>query len=134
VTAFDVTLYGLDAAVKWNGWSLNAELFLRWIDQIEGTGPLPVRDLFQRGGYVEGGYFLIPEKLDANLRYSHVSGRYGDAAEYAAGVNWYPLATPMMKVSFDVTRLDGSPLQHTPSDILAGDDGTLFRTQFQAEF
>jgi hypothetical protein len=134
VTTFDATFYGLDGAVKWNGWSLNAEVHLRWIDQIAGTGPLPVRKLFQRGWYLEGGYFLIPGKLDANLRYSQVSGGYGNAAEYAAGVNWYPLGKPTMKVSFDVTSLDGSPLQNTTSDILVGDKGTLFRTQFQAEF
>ena len=39
-----------------------------------------------------------------------------------------------MKVSFDVTSLDDSPLQIRASDILVGDDGVLFRTQFQAEF
>ena len=39
-----------------------------------------------------------------------------------------------MKVSFDVTVLDGSPLNNNSSDILVGDDGVLFRTQFQAEF
>ena len=41
---------------------------------------------------------------------------------------------PEVKLSFDVTQFDGSPLQNRTSDILVGDDGTLFRTQFQAEF
>jgi hypothetical protein len=59
---------------------------------------------------------------------------FGSASEYAAGFNWYPLDTSKMKVSFDATSLDGSPLQNTTSDILVGDDGMLFRTQVQAEF
>lgn len=134
VSSFDVTLYGVDFAWKSFGWSMDAEIFLRWLDNIEGNGPLPVTSLFQHGYYVEGGRFLVPKKLDANLRYSHVSGEYGDASEYAAGVNWYPTDSEKLKISFDVTWLDGSPLQNRSSDILVGDDGVLFRTQFQAEF
>lgn len=134
VSSFDVVLYGLDFAWKSHGWSIDAEVFLRWINQIEGNGPLPVTSLFQHGYYVEGGRFLLAKKLDFNLRYSHVGGEYGDASEYAAGLNWYPADSPKVKISFDVTSLDGSPLQNRSSDILVGDDGVLFRTQFQAEF
>jgi hypothetical protein len=104
------------------------------INDIRGGGPLPVSDVFQHGYYVEGGRFLIAKKLDANARYSQVDGPFGDAREIAGGLNWYPLDTPKMKISFDVTLLDGSPLNNTTSDILVGDDGILFRTQFQAEF
>jgi hypothetical protein len=50
-----------------------------------------------------------------------------------AGVNWSPLGTATMKVSFAVTSLDGSPLQNTTDDFLVGDDEALFRTQFHAE-
>ena len=134
VSDFDLYLYGADVAVKNRGWSLNAEVFLRWIEQLRGDGPLPHSDLFQRGFYVEGGRFLIPKKLDVNARYSEVQGLFGNSSEYAAGVNWYPLDNSKVKVSFDVTVTDGSPLQNTATDILVGDDGTLFRTQFQAEY
>jgi hypothetical protein len=134
VSDFDIFLYGIDAAWKWNGWSVNGECFARWIEQIVGDGPLPKTALFQHGLYLEGGRFLIPRTFDVNARYSLVSGEFGNGAEYAAGFNWYPLAKPSLKMSFDVTSLDGSPLQNTASDILAGDQGTLFRTQFQAEF
>ena len=134
VSDFDVVLYSADVAWKYKGWSVDAELFLRWIEHIKGNGPLPTSDIFQKGFYVEGGRFLIPKLLDVNFRYSQVSGPFGNASEYAAGFNWYPLKKSTMKVSFDVTSLDGSPLQNTASDILVGDDGTLFRTQFQAEF
>ena len=106
---------------------------MRWLQSFQADGALPVNDLFQRGFYVEGGRFLIPKKLDINARYSEVRGLFGDSTEYAAGLNWYPLDTFKLKVSMDVTVLDGSPLQNTTTDILVGDDGTLFRTQIQAE-
>ena len=134
VSDFDLYFYGADVAMKNNGWSLNAEVFFRWLEQIRGDGALPDTDLFQRGFYVEGGRFLIPKKLDVNARYSEVQGKFGYGSEYAAGFNYYPLESSKVKVSFDVTSLNGSPLQNTTSDILVGDDGVLFRTQFQAEF
>ena len=134
VDRFKLYLYGVDFAWKAHGWSFNTEAFLRWIEDISGDGPLPTTDLFQRGFYAEGGFFLLPRKLDFNLRYSQVSGLFGNFSEYAMGFNWFPMNTRKMKISFDVTSLDGSPLNNTAIDVLVGDDGTLFRTQFQAEF
>jgi hypothetical protein len=134
VSQFDIYFYGIDAALKWRGWSVNAEAFFQWLEDIQGSGPLPLAGVFQRGFYLEGGRFLVPKKLDINFRFSEVNSLFGNANELAAGFNWYPLETSKMKVSFDVTSLESSPLQNTSSDILVGDDGKLFRTQFQAEF
>jgi len=135
VSGVNVTFYGVDFAAKWQGWSFNSEVFMRWLDDFEADGALPVDSLMQRGFYVEGGRFLVPQKLDVNLRYSEISGLIGGGSEYAAGLNWYPLDNShKFKCSFDVTVLDGSPLNNTASDILVGDNGTLFRTQIQAEF
>ena len=134
VDRFKLYLYGVDFAYKGYGWSFDAEAFFRWIEDIAGDGPLTTSDLFQRGFYAEGGFFILPKKLDFNLRYSQISGVFGNSSEYAMGFNWFPLETRRVKVSLDVTALDGSPLQNTAIDILVGDDGTLLRTQFQAEF
>ncbi|WP_231846385.1 porin [Rhodopirellula baltica] len=134
ISDFDIWFYGADFAWKRRGWSLTSEMFLRWITDIRGDGALAKNQVFQHGCYVEGGKFLIDKKLDVNLRFSRVDGDYGAANEYAVGMNWYPLSKPSLKVTFDMTQLDGSPLQNTTSDILVGDEGTLFRTQFQAEF
>ncbi|TWU06278.1 Phosphate-selective porin O and P [Stieleria varia] len=134
VSDFDLWFYGVDMSWKYRGWSATSEVFLRWIDDITADGVLPQTNLFQHGFYAEGGRFIIPKTLDLNLRYSQVAGDFGTASEIASGFNWYPLAKSTIKCSFDATYLDGSPLQNTTSDILVGDDGVLFRSQFQAEF
>lgn len=134
VSQYDLVFYGLDASYKGYGWSVNSEVFCRWINDIQGDGPLADDSLQQFGYYVEGGYFLIPKVFDLNLRHSQVNGDYGSASEFAIGCNWFPLKKQQMKVSFEVTQLDGSPLQNTSTDILVGDNGALFRTQVQLEF
>lgn len=134
VSGVDVFFYGVDLGFKFRGFSFNTEVFMRWLEDFESDGVLPDNRLMQHGFYIEGGRFLIPKKLDVNFRYSEVDGRYGGGSETSAGVNWFPLETHKMKCSFDVTVLDGSPLNNTASDILVGDNGVLFRTQIQAEF
>lgn len=134
VSGVDVFFYGVDYGFKFRGFSFNSEVFMRWLENFESDGVLPNNRLMQHGFYIEGGRFLIPNKLDVNFRYSEVDGLHGDASEIAAGINWFPLESHKLKCSFDVTVLDGSPLNNTTSDILLGDDGVLFRTQIQAEF
>ncbi|MEX0939609.1 MAG: porin [Pirellulales bacterium] len=134
VDAFDIYLYALDVSMKYRGWSANAEYYARWLQAIEGDGPLPHSNLYASGYFVEGGFFILPQRLGINARYSHVSGLFGEANEYAAGVNWYPTDSERFIVTFDVTMLDGSPLDNDSSNIFVGMDGTLFRTQVEAVF
>ncbi len=134
VSEFNIFLYGLDWAWKYRGWSFNSEVFFRRLDKIQTTTNLANASVFQKGFYIEGGKFILPRKFDINLRYSQLSDYTASAAEYAIGCNWFPLANSLFKFNFDVTYLDGSPLQNTASDILVGDNGALLRSQFQMEF
>jgi hypothetical protein len=134
VSEFDLWFYGVDLAWKHRGWSADSEVFFRWIENLRGDGTLPVDSIFQHGLYVEGGKFLIDRTFDVNFRYSYVDGDFGNGSEFAGGFNWYPLSKPSLKFTFDVTRLDKSPLQNRAADISVGDSGVLFRSQFQAEF
>lgn len=134
ISKFDVYLYVVDAAIKVQGWSLNAEAYFRWLQNLSGDGALPQSKIFQRGFFVEAGRVLVPKKLDMNVRYSRVSDDFGDGFEYGSGVNWYPLDTKNVKISFDALQLNDSPLNNTASEILVGNSGILFRSQVQIEF
>lgn len=134
VSSFDQLFYAVDFGMKYDGWSFSSEFYYRRIENLGGDGVLSVSDLDTTGFFVEGGRVICPNSLDWNVRYSHVNGEYGDASEYSAGVNWYPLESNKWKLTFDVARYDGSPLNNTASEILVGDSGTLFRTQVQCQF
>jgi len=134
VNRYDILLNGLDFGVKYQGWSLNAEYFWQWIDRIRADRAVPYADLFQHGFYVEAGFFVLPQRLELSARYSRVSGEFATRNEYAGGFRWYFPYGKNLNFAFDVTALDGSPLYNTASDILAGDDGVLFRSQVQGTF
>jgi hypothetical protein len=134
VKKFDVFLLSLDAAFKYRGWSMNAEYFLRWVEDIQADSMIPRHDLFQYGFYVEGGYFVLPKKLEINAQVARVDGEFGATNSVAAGFSWYPRETRNLKFTLDATKIDGSPVNSTGSDILVGDDGVLVRVQMQALF
>lgn len=133
---------GLDFAIKYRGASLDAEYFLRSLQDFTADGALPLNQINDRGYRVGAGIFLVPKRLDINGRLSQISGPFGDAFEYSLGSNWYwgsgkrdgKLDDRVNKLSFDVTELKGNPAASGPSDLVPGDDGVLFRTQLQIGF
>lgn len=35
-------LWAIDGGIKWNGVAVNGQYFTRWVNEFEGTGPLPL--------------------------------------------------------------------------------------------
>jgi len=52
------------------------------------------------------------------------------ADEVAAGMSWY-IRGHNLKLTFDVTKLNGAPPRDPALNIRPGDDGLLFRSQSQ---
>lgn len=134
VDHFDIYLYTVDAAWKYRGFSANGEYFWRWLQSIQGDAPLSATSLFDNGCYAEAGYFLIPKTIEVNGRLSQVFGEFGDAQEYAAGINWFIDGSHNCKLTLDATKLNQNPANNSGPNLRAGDDGWLFRTQLQAAF
>lgn len=131
VESFDVTLLALDAAFKYRGWSANGEYFWRSVTDLKANLPVPAVGL-QHGFYLEGGFFLLPQQLELNSQIAFVTGRPESVNSFATGFSYYPRSKQHLKLTMDVTIIDGSPVNSTGTDILVGDDGVLVRAQWQA--
>ena len=133
VNAFDVNLYAVDFSAKYRGWSMNSEYFFRWLNDFSSTGgPIPHTDLYDDGFYTDVGAMLIPDKLELIGRISAVDGFFGDAWEYATGINWYINGKHSNKLTFDITTLKGNPSNNSSPNYEVGQDGILYRIQWQA--
>lgn len=129
-------LAAFDVGFKYQGWSANVEYFIRSLQDLRADGPLPMTKIYTYGYHAEAGKFLIPQTLDLNCRISQVSGMFGDSFEYSGGMNYFFGAKDdrVNKFTFDVTRVRRSAINSSLADILAGDDGVLFRAQVQIGF
>ena len=130
---FDVWMYSVDAGMKYQGWSLNTEFFFRFIQDFDGSEA--VDEVNNYGAFTEAGYFIIPETLELIARISRINDQGGSPSsdEYAAGANLY-LDGYDLRLTFDVSVLDGTPADNADTNYRTGDDGVMFRTQLEASF
>lgn len=128
-------LWSLDAAIKYRGFSLGGEYYLRWLNNFRTSGGVPsVNGLFAHGGYLQGGYFLMPKILETYGRASYVTGQFAGGNEWSAGVNWYVRGTRHWRVTFDVTRINHSPADNILTGYRAGESGMLYQAQMLTDF
>jgi hypothetical protein len=124
-----------DAAMKFQGFSANCEMFYRSLNGIRSpTMPAIDRSHYDWGGYCDVGYMLIPKTLEPVVRVSTIQGDLADYWEYAGGLNYYVEGSHMNKLTVDVTHLDGSPVSSSGPGYRIGDHGWLFRMQWQIAF
>jgi hypothetical protein len=128
-------LWAIDAAVKCRGLSLSGEYFLRLLNDLEARpSKLSMDSLFDHGGLLEGGAFLVPSKLELFARTSYVTGEFGSGNEYGGGVNWYPRGTREFRLTAELLQINDSPAQNLLTGYRAGQSGTLFQLQWFADF
>jgi len=131
----NVQLWTVDAAVKYRGLGLSGEYFFRWLDGFKQTGNrLPFGSIFDQGALLQGGYFLVPGKLETFARTSFVTGPFGGGSEFGGGVNWYVRSNRDWRLTFEVLRINHSPAQNILTGYRAGESGTLFQLQWFSDF
>lgn len=134
VRAFDVYLYAVDAAFKYQGWSLNSEYYFRWLEDLKANAPISTNEIYDDGFYVDLGKMILPKKLEIVGRVSTVDGAFGDSWEYAGGTNIYLNGDHSHKLTLDAAVLDGSPTSASSPNYEIGQNGMLYRMQYQVAF
>ena len=95
---------------------------------------MPFDSLFDHGGLLDCGFFVVPSKLEVFGRTSHVTGRFGTGSEYGGGVNWYPKGTREWRFTAEVLAVSDSPAENLLTGYRAGESGTLFQLQWFVDF
>ncbi len=134
VEKFKYYLLATDFALKYKGLSISSEYYFRWLNDFSTTGPVSHDKLYDDGFYIASGYMLKPKKLEIMGRASKIDGIFGDSWSYAGGFNYFLNGTHKNKLSFDVTVLHGNPSNNSGPNLRVGDDGPLFRAQYQIAF
>jgi hypothetical protein len=136
VTDYTIYLATLDAGMKYQGLSLHGEYFLRWLADIDGSGPLPnaSESIFDHGLHLQAGAFVIPKYLELFTRSSFIKGPQGGGQEYAVGFNHFFRGAENWRLGCDVTYLNDSPAEQLRTGYEAGASGFLVRGQLQTIF
>jgi hypothetical protein len=88
-----------NGGVKYKGLSLDAEYFMRWVNDFDTAGAIPVSNLFDSGFAIQASGMLIDKTLQLYSTYSYIDGEYGKPWELTCGANWYPFKSKVLRVN-----------------------------------
>jgi len=111
-----VETLALEFAFKQNGASVQGEYYVRNAD----------RNADASGGYLQAGFFVVPQKVEVAGRFSHFNpdGGNNDVTEITGGLNFF-FAGHRRKLQFDVSALSSDP---------GNRDDLIVRSQYQVSF
>ena len=118
-------MWAIDGGLKKSGFSVNGQYFLRWLNDFEADGPLPLASTFDHGFELSTGKFVVPKKLLLYVRGSKVFGQFANPYEYGAGFKWYFLPTERLWMTGELMRVNKSPYSGAFTPYTAGIAGWM---------
>jgi hypothetical protein len=137
VNSYDILFFTVDGHWKVRGFSLIAEYHWRILSEFTDA---IIPTLTDNGLVIQSGYFLVPGRLEALVRWSQVVGNsgtlgnsYDSTNEIGTGAVCYFKGNDV-KATVDISWIDGVPTNSSRLSLLPGDEGWLMRSQLQIGF
>ena len=121
----------LDGGVKYKGWALEGEYYVRKLSDFQGPGTGVVPTMWDRGFQLQASTMIVPRTFQVYLGGSYVNGNYGYPWDVRAGVNWHPWHNRVFRWNTQVTYLNHSPVGYTSLTYNVGSKGVVFNTDFE---
>lgn len=134
----DFSLLATDAGLKYKGFFLQAEYYLRWLNEFDADGALPVDEVFDTGFYVQASMFAIPKKIELYVATSQIYGDsdagFDNSSEYLTGLNFYPFNTRDTRLNLQYIRVIDSPVGSTFGYYTTGQNGDTVSVAYSLLF
>jgi phosphate-selective porin OprO/OprP len=132
---------GVDTAFRWRGFSAAAEYYYAGVDTNRVVSAAPFGadpgSFNAKGWYAQGGYFLIPKKLEAAFRWSELDPNtdvdHNDQREIRGALGWY-FSGHNLKLQGDVGEIRTEGIKQASSGRTLPRANMEYRLQFQFIF
>jgi hypothetical protein len=121
----------LDGGIKYKGWALEGEYYVRKLNDFKGPGTGVVPTMWDRGFQLQASTMIVPKTFQAYLAGSYIDGNYGKPWDVRAGVNWHPWHNRVFRWNTQVMYLNHSPVGYTSLTYNVGSKGVVFNTDFE---
>jgi hypothetical protein len=106
---YQMTSFG--GGIKYKGFSLDADYFLRWISDFKSVGlPVAIPKLLDQGFDIQASGMLIDKTLQIYGIGSYINGEYGKPSEINLGLNWFPFKDKSLRFNSEVIFANRSPV------------------------
>lgn len=127
-------MMAVNGGFKLHGYSVEAEFYIRRVDEFQTTGPIPVSELNDTGFQIQGSTMVVPKSLQVFLEYSRINGEYGHPSDATIGVNWFPFKRKEVRLSAQGLYLNDSPVGYSSVPFAVGGNGWVFSTDLVVAF
>jgi hypothetical protein len=136
IVVTDVTykMAAFDGGLKYRGYSLEGEYFLRWLDNFHGPGTSGLPTIFSHGFQMQASAMLVPKTFQVYLGGSTLYGKYGNPYDFRAGGNYYPFHNRVVRWNSEFLYLYHSPVGYTAVPFALGGTGPVFHTTLELAF
>ena len=134
----DFRILSFDAGFKYKGVFLQTEVYNRWLENFVADGPLPVASVHDSGFYVQAAFYPVKKRLELYGVTSQIFGDrdagFGNASEFGAGVNFYPVGTRDHRFNVQALSVEQSAVSSTFGYYVGGQSGTTVSAAFSVFF
>ena len=123
-----------DGGLKYRGYSLEGEYYLRWLDNFRGTNTAGLPRLFDHGFQLQASAMVIPETLQPYVGHSRINGKFGKPWDLRVGVNWYPWKNKVVRWNNEWLYLHNSPVGYSSVPFAVGGRGGVFHSSLELAF
>jgi hypothetical protein len=134
VETVDYQMACVDAGIKYHGLALEAEYYRRWLTDFTGPNTASIAPITDDGYQVQSSAMAIQKVLQLYLSGAQIFGRYGDASELRAGVNWYFRQERGLRVNGEFIHVNHSPVGYTAYPLNVGANGNVFHFNLEMNF
>jgi hypothetical protein len=123
-----------DGGVKYHGYALEGEYYLRWLNDFKGLGVTHLRELFDHGFQLQASMMVIPKTLQIYAGGSAIFGQYGTPWDYRIGANWFPWKNRVFRWNTEAQYLFNSPVGYLALPYNVGSKGWVFHSNTELTF
>jgi hypothetical protein len=134
VNAVDYTMSALDFGVKYHGYALEGEYFMRWLNHWEGPGTGIIPTDFSNGYQIQSSAMVIQKTLQVYLGGSEIMGHYGRPWDLRTGVNYFPFKNRVIRWNSEFLYTNRSPVGYTSVPFALGGTGPIFTTTLEMAY
>ena len=129
---YDMT--SVDAGIKYKGFSLEGELYWRWLSNFSGTNTGGIADIADHGFQLQASAMVVPKTLQVYASGSGIYGAYGNGSEFRAGANWYFMKERGLRVNVECIHLNKCPVGYTAVPYPVGGNGDVYHANLEMNF
>ena len=134
VSNVDYHMWAFDAGMKYRGFALEGEYYLRLVNDFRTDGPVPEDEFLDHGFQVQTSYMLLPKTLQFYNQSSYIFGEFGDAWETTFGFNWFFFKRREVRLNLEYIYDHESPTGGLSYPQVVGGTGSIFNANLEITF